>query len=150
MPAPNSRPSRDMRRRQRAREEPAATGWSTARAETLTAVVATDLLSAVLARLHRDGFGSAVRVLDPRRDDIGTQLARLGIDNGMVLDLEPGAASLLLVRATGRMEAVRDLLASAGVPPAMIYCRADSPEGEQVPAGLAPDDQIDTSPIDHV
>lgn len=136
MPPEYWRASHGTRRRLRGRLDPLATGWSQASVETVVAIVEVDRLSAVLARLHREGYGPASRVLNGSRDDLQTHIQRLGFEDASVPDHDAPAFSLLLIRAAGRSQVIRELLTSCGIGDASIYSPQPASAREDLPLDL--------------
>lgn len=136
MPAEYWRASHGTRRRLRARLDPLATGWSQSNVETVVAVVDVDRLSALLARLHRDGYGPASRVLNGSREDLQAQCQRLGLDDARVPELDAPAYSLLVIRAAGRTRVIRELLTSCGIAEASIHSPNTGSVGGELPLDL--------------
>lgn len=140
MPAENWLPSRSTRRRLRSRFDPLATGWAHANTDLIIAVVPFDHLSLILSRLHREGYGTMIRVLDASRGDLIDQLANLGVKANVVLELDPAMTRLLVIRAAGRSTMVRELLRSSGVNDALVYHQRPVSGADADPVDLAMSD----------
>ncbi|MFT4036940.1 MAG: hypothetical protein QM692_02070 [Thermomicrobiales bacterium] len=70
-------------------------------------------LSEALAATHRAGFGPYTRVLDGQRLDVGSQLARAGLEIVAGAAPDPGDV-LIVVQAPGRVDRVAELFHQLG------------------------------------
>ena len=136
MPARNWQPSRSRRRPLRSKIDPLAIGAPVSSADRLVAIVAADRLSAVLARLHQEGFGPMARVLDANQGDVVERLDRLGIDSDIVLERDGTSSSLLVIQAAGRASMIRGLLVSLGISDALILQQEPDPSAGEVAIDL--------------
>ncbi|CAA9555942.1 MAG: hypothetical protein AVDCRST_MAG49-2923 [uncultured Thermomicrobiales bacterium] len=99
---------------------PLATGWllpgQAVNGELVVARFDTDDLPHALAVLHQTNRGHLARVLNGSRGDLAGQLVRAGVR--VDLGFSPGAlgadAALVLVNATGQVDAIGGLLLGAG------------------------------------
>ena len=93
--------------------------------DTVVAGVVSEQLPEVLVGIHRGGFGSAARVLDPRRGSVAGQLHRAGYRVPAELDASPHLA-VLLIHAPGKAEFISNCLHQLHVD--LVY-RAASADG---------------------
>ncbi|MBA3414928.1 MAG: hypothetical protein H0U10_06880 [Chloroflexia bacterium] len=82
--------------------------------DTVLGVVDRVQLPAVLAEIHRAGFGSVARVFDPRRSEVGAQLRRVGLPQPPELDANDPAVLILAVTAPGRAARAAEAMERGG------------------------------------
>ncbi len=99
--------------------------------ETVLGVVGRDRLPAVLAEIHRGGFGPVARVFDPGRGEVGAQLRRVGLPEPPEVAAADPAILVLAVTAPGRAALAAEAMTRGGAHPVYVTAR-----GERTPANL--------------
>lgn len=82
--------------------------------DTVIGVVPREALAAVLAAVHRGGFGPLARLFDPDRGPLDGQLRRAGLPAPAEASSQDRATVLLAVTAPGRAALVGDAISRAG------------------------------------
>ncbi len=99
-------------------------------------------LSAMLAAIHRAGFGPQTRVVDGARGDVARQLERAGIAI-LENDVSVEGGVLIVVTAPGRVAIVAELFARLGAQRVVLAGRQQQRQAAfDTTAGLAPDIRI--------
>lgn len=94
--------------------------------ETVLAVMPRDRLTTALTMFHRGGYGHVIRVLDPERAPIRTQLARAGVPRARLTSCCGSADVLLLVHAPARTGPAAALAAQCGATDTEVVARERS------------------------
>ena len=82
-------------------------------ADTVLALVPRSNLSAALTAFHRGGYGHVIRVIDPDRAPVTSQLQRAGVDNARLTAVGPDTV-ILFVPAPQRATQAAALAMASG------------------------------------
>lgn len=102
--------------------------------DTVLAVVRRDRLPAVLAEIHRGGLGTAARVFDPVRGEVGAQLRRVGLPIPPEATVNDSAVLVLAVTAPGRAVRAAEAMAKGGAERVYVTSRHEEAPLNPVPA----------------
>lgn len=94
--------------------------------DTVIAVVERDRLPAVLAAIHRAGFGPLARVFDPARGPLGEQLRRAGLPLPPDIERPDAPTVVLAVTAPGRAGHAAETAAGGGATGIYVTTRGDA------------------------
>jgi len=111
--------------------------------DTVVAVVDRERLAAVLATVHRAGFGSLARVFDPARGDLGVQLRRADLPEPPEAARPDAGLVVLALTAPGRAAVAADAISRGGA--RSVYVTARGTADDPTPLRSLPD-AADTAP----
>jgi len=91
--------------------------------DTALGIVAREALPAVLAAIHRRGYGPMARVFDPARGALDGQLRRAGLPVPPETDRAPTDRVVLGITAPGHAARIGDAMLQAGAAAVFVACK---------------------------